>query len=236
MSLAIAIEGLPLLEELSLDHHVIGDDGGPSLAHALRGKTHLTALCLTDNEIGDEAVDFQQCFNTTPRVEKLRLGGNRFHPRHCVYELTGLRELALGLADVSAQAFGSFLDNLSKLRGLTSLELGLQCLPSDLADLLGPAIGCCTQLRHLEVIPVLHPYGEEVRLCAHLTPLSSLTRLGVANEEVIPLAQFLATSHGARKPPLGQFHVRRGRAHGRVRVSGRAARIHVPYRSELSHE
>lgn len=102
----------PRLATLDLSSNRITDVGAGRLALAMRSGhfSALTALCLTENEVGDAgALELVQATQHCPRFERLALGRNRLsYEGVAVLETAWGREAAKGLWTRDSRLYSSF--------------------------------------------------------------------------------------------------------------------------------
>ena len=105
-------ENCPRLTTLDLSYNRIKDVGADSLALAMRSGhfSALTALCLTENEVGDAgALELVQATQHCPRFERLALGRNRLsYEGIAVLEAAWGREAGKGLWTRDSRLYSSF--------------------------------------------------------------------------------------------------------------------------------
>ena len=111
-TVTLIAENCPRLAALDLSSNRITDVGAGSLALAMRSGhfSALTALCLTENEVGDAgALELVQATQHCPRFERLALGRNRLsYEGIAVLEAAWGREAAKGLWTRDSRLYSSF--------------------------------------------------------------------------------------------------------------------------------
>ena len=245
-ALAPVLAALPCLDTLVMGRQQVSDAGAGGLGRALAGRSSLTALsfgfanyhCVREQG----AASLASCFKSHPRLARLRTTGV-LH-RHsfdrwlnAVCSLPHLRELAFECEH--KQAADAFAAHQSALRSLTRLELHAECFEREHIDVLGPAIGRCTQLKDLRVHGhVVGVVADQLWLCPHLAPIAAnLTHLALEGENEASLLAFLPTLTALQHLLLRGVAPARASSSGTWRAVGTAlAALPAPGLTALSLE